>query len=192
VGVAGVVLANGSLSTQQSGEGDIRQRMVEGDLVECIVAMPGQLFYTTQIPVSLWFLDRDKTSRGLQRWRDRQGEVLFIDARKLGHLVDRTHRELTEEEIARIADTYHAWRGEPDAGSYEDVAGFCASANTEQIAEHRFVLTPGRYVGAEDLEDDGEPIEEKLTRLKAELFAAFEESDRLQVRVRAALEQLDA
>jgi type I restriction enzyme M protein len=191
-GVAGVVLANGSLSTQQSGEGDIRQRMVEGDLVECIVAMPGQLFYTTQIPVSLWFLDRDKTSRGLQRWRDRQGEVLFIDARKLGHLVDRTHRELTEEEIARIADTYHAWRGEPDAGSYEDVAGFCASANTEQIAEHRFVLTPGRYVGAEDLEDDGEPIEEKLTRLKAELFAAFEESDRLQVRVRAALEQLDA
>jgi type I restriction enzyme M protein len=117
--------------------------------------------------------------------------VLFIDARKLGHLVDRTHRELTDDEIARIAGTYHAWRGEPGAGSYEDEAGFCASTNTEQIAEHRFVLTPGRYVGAEDVEDDGEPIEEKLTRLKAELFAAFEESDRLQDRVRAALERLD-
>ncbi|MFZ2057499.1 MAG: class I SAM-dependent DNA methyltransferase [Acidimicrobiales bacterium] len=189
-GVAGILLANGSLSTQQSGEGDIRQRMVEGDLVECIVAMPSQLFYTTQIPVTLWFLDRDKTSRGSQRWRNRQGEVLFIDARKLGHLVDKTHRELTNEEIARIAGTYHAWRGEPSAGSYDDVAGFCACATAEQIAEHRFVLTPGRYVGAEDVEDDGEPIEEKLVRLKAELFAAFDESDRLQARVRAALEQI--
>jgi type I restriction enzyme M protein len=190
-GVAGIVLANGSLSTWQSGEGDIRQRMVEGDLVDCIVAMPGQLFYTTGIPVSLWFLNRDKTSRGSQRWRDRKGEVLFIDARTIGHLVDRRHRELTDDEIARIADTYHAWRGEPGAGSYEDQAGFCASATTEQIAEHRFVLTPGRYVGAEDVEDDGEPIEEKLARLKAELFAAFEESDRLQQGVREALERVD-
>ncbi|MGD0343610.1 MAG: class I SAM-dependent DNA methyltransferase [Acidimicrobiales bacterium] len=190
-GVAGVVLANGSLSTQQSGEGDIRQRMVEGDLVECIVALPGQLFYTTPIPVSLWFLNRDKTSRGSQKWRDRKGEVLFIDARKLGHLVDRTHRELTDDEIARIAGTYHAWRGEPETGSYDDVAGFCASATVEQIAEHRFVLTPGRYVGAEDVEDDGEPIEEKLARLKAELFAVFEESDRLQGVVRGALERLE-
>ena len=189
--MAGIVLANGSLSTQQSGEGDIRQRMIEGDLVECIVAMPGQLFYTTQIPVSLWFLDRDKSSRGSQRWRDRKGEVLFIDARKLGQLVDRTHRELTDDEIARIAGTYHAWRGEPGAGRYEDVSGFCASATTEQIAEHRFVLTPGRYVGAEDVEDDGEPIEKKLARLKGELFKAFEESDRLQERVRTALERLD-
>jgi len=187
-GVAGVVLANGSLSSQQSGEGDIRQRMVESDLVECIVALPGQLFYTTQIPVSLWFLNRDKTSRNSRRWRDRRGEVLFIDARKLGQLVDRTHRELTDEEIAHIAGTYHAWRGEPDTGTYEDVAGFCASASIEQIAEHRFMLTPGRYVGAEDVEDDGEPIEEKLARLKAELFAAFEESDRLEQRVRALLE----
>jgi type I restriction enzyme M protein len=117
--------------------------------------------------------------------------VLLIDARKLGHLVDRTHRELTNDEIARITGTYHAWRGEPDAGSYGDVAGFCASATTEQIAEHRFVLTPGRYVGAEDIEDDGEPIEEKLARLKADLFAAFEESDRLQQEVREALERVD-
>jgi type I restriction enzyme M protein len=154
--------------------------------------LPGQLFYTTQIPVSLWFLDRDKTSRGSQGWRDRKGEVLFIDARKLGHLVDRTHRELTDDEIARIAGTYHAWRGEPGAGSYEDVAGFCATATVEKIGEHRYVLTPGRYVGAEDVEDNGEPIEEKLARLKTELFDAFTESDRLQERVRAALDQLDA
>jgi len=151
------------------------------------VALPGQLFYTTPIPVSLWFLNRDKTSRGPQRWRDRKGEVLFIDARKLGHLVDRTHRELTDDEITRITGAYHAWRGEPGAGSYEDVAGFCASVTTEQAAKHRFVLTPGRYVGAEDVEDDGEPIEEKLARLKAELFGAFRESDQSQERVRAAL-----
>jgi type I restriction enzyme M protein len=191
MGVAGVVLANGSLSTQQTGEGEIRQKMVEGDLVECIVALPGQLFYTTQIPVSLWFLNRDKSSGGKRGWRHRRGEVLFIDARKIGYMADRTHREFADEDMARIADTYHAWRGEPGAAPYEDVAGFCASATVEQIAEHRYVLTPGRYVGTEDAEDDGEPIEEKIARLKGELFAAFEDSDRLQARVRAALEQID-
>ena len=188
-GVAGVVLANGSLSSQQSGEGDIRRKMVEDDL---IVALPGQLFYTTQIPVSLWFLNRNKrngSARG--NWRDRRGEVLFIDARKLGVMVDRTHRELTDEEIARIATTYHAWRGELGAGNYEDVPGFCASATVQQIGEHRFVLTPGRYVGSEEPEDDGEPTAEKIARLKTELFAAFEESDRLQARVRAALERVN-
>ena len=194
-GVAGVVLANGSLSSQQSGEGTIRQAMVEGDLVECIVALPGQLFYSTQIPVSLWFLNRDKgnghTRPGTPAWRDRRGEMLFIDARKLGGMVDRTHRELTDEDIARIADTYHAWRGEPDAGEYEDIAGFCASARVEQIAEHRFVLTPGRYVGSEAAEEDDEPIDEKIARLKRELYEAFEESDRLQERVRRALEWVD-
>jgi type I restriction enzyme M protein len=194
-GVAGVVLANGSLSSQQSGEGTIRQAMVEGDLVECIVALPGQLFYSTQIPVSLWFLNRDKgnghTRPGTPTWRARRGEVLFIDARKLGAMVDRTHRELTDEDIARIADTYHAWRGEPDAGEYEDIAGFCASASIEQITEHRFVLTPGRYVGSEAAEEDDEPIGDKTARLKRELYEAFEESDRLQERVRAALERVD-
>jgi type I restriction enzyme M protein len=189
-GVAGVVLANGSLSTQQSGEGDIRQKMVEGDLVECIVALPGQLFYTTQIPVSLWFLDRDKTSRGSQRWRDRTGEVLFIDARKLGQLVDRTHRELTDDEISRISGTYHAWQGQPDAGSYEDVPGFCASATTEQVAEHRFILTPSRYVGEEEAEDDAEPLEVKLARLKTELIQAFEDSSQLERKIRERLEGL--
>jgi len=123
--------------------------------------------------------------------QSRRGKVLFIDARKLGVMVDRTHRELFDEDMVRIAGTYHAWRGEPDARAYEDIPGFCASATVRQIAEHRFVLTPGRYVGSEAAEDDGEPIGEKITRLKSELFAAFEESDRLQERVREALERID-
>ena len=192
-GVAGIVLANGSLSSQQSGEGEIRQKMVEDDLVECIVALPGQLFYSTPIPASLWFLNRSKQNGHAKgTWRDRRGEVLFIDARKLGAMVDRTHRELTDEDIAMIASTYHAWRGEPDAGEFNDVPGFCASATLDQITEHRFVLTPGRYVGIEDAEDDGEPIDEKIARLRKELYQAFEESERLQSRVREALERLNA
>jgi type I restriction enzyme M protein len=190
-GVAGVVLANGSLSSQQSGEGDIRQKMVEADLVECIVALPGQLFYTTQIPVSLWFLNRDKTSGGSRRWRDRKGELLVIDARKLGTMVDRTHLELFAEATAKIAGTYHAWRGEPDAGAYEDIPGFCASAAVEQIAEHRYMLTPGRYVGTEEAEHESEPIQEKIHRLKTELFAAFDESDRLARDVREQLGRVE-
>ena len=194
-GVAGVVLANGSLSTQTSGEGAIRRAMVEGDLVECIVAMPGQLFYSTQIPVSLWFLNRDKrnghTRPGTPIWRDRHGQVLFIDARNLGTMVDRTHLELSDDDIARIAGVYHAWRGEPDAGEYEDVPGFCGSATVEDIAEHRFVLTPGRYVGSEAAEEDDEPIDEKIARLQRDLLEAFVENDRLQERVRAALARLD-
>ncbi len=192
-GTAGIVLANGSLSSQQSGEGAIRQKMVEDDLVECIVALPGQLFYSTPIPASLWFLNRSKQNGHAKgTWRDRRGEVLFIDARKLGAMVDRTHREMTDEDIAMIASTYHAWRGEPDAGEFKDVPGFCASATFDQIAEHRFVLTPGRYVGTEDPEDDGEPIDEKIARLRKELYQAFEESERLQSRVREALERLNA
>ena len=192
-GTAGIVLANGSLSSQQSGEGAIRQKMVEDDLVECIVALPGQLFYSTPIPASLWFLNRSKQNGHAKgTWRDRRGEVLFIDARKLGAMVDRTHREMTDEDIAMIASTYHAWRGEPDAGEFKDVPGFCASATFDQIAEHRFVLTPGRYVGIEDAEDDGEPIDEKIARLRKELYQAFEESERLQSRVREALERLNA
>jgi len=191
-GIAGVVLANGSLSSQQSGEGEIRKKMVEDDLVECIVALPPQLFYSTQIPASLWFLNCNKQS-GPERgdWRDRRGAVLFIDARKLGVMVDRTHRELTKDEIGRIASTYHAWRGELDAGSYEDIAGFCASDTVDQIAEHRFVLTPGRYVGTEEAEDDGEPVAEKVERLKRKVFEAFEENNQLQSRVQEALHRLD-
>jgi type I restriction enzyme M protein len=191
-GVAGVVLANGSLSTQSSGEGEIRRKMIEADLVECIVALPGQLFYTTPIPVSLWLLNRNKhNGSGRGNWRDRRGEILFIDARQLGILVDRTHKELTDGDIERIAGTYHAWRGEPDALPYADIPGFCASATVAEIGEHHFVLTPGRYVGSQDAEDDGEPTQEKIARLRGELFDAFQQSDRLQAAVRAALERLD-
>lgn len=189
-GVAGVVLANGSLSSQQSGEGDIRRKMVEADLVECIVALPAQLFYTTQIPVSLWFLSRDKTSGGSRKWRDRSGEVLFIDARRLGRMVDRTHREFSPEDIVNIAGAYHSWRGELETSPYTDVAGLCATATTQQMAEHRFVLTPSRYVGAEELEADDEPITEKITHLKQELLSAFDESNRLEQEVRNALKGL--
>ncbi len=165
-GTAGVVLANGSMSSNQSGEGDIRKAMLEADVVDCMVALPGQLFYSTQIPACLWFLARDKTpGQGL---RDRHGQVLFIDARKLGVLVDRTRRELTDEEVQKIADTYHAWRGEKEAGEYTDVAGFCKSASIDDIRKHGHVLTPGRYVGAADVEDDGEPFEEKMARLSAQ------------------------
>ncbi|MCY1367047.1 type I restriction-modification system, M subunit [compost metagenome] len=140
--------------------------MLEADAVDCMVALPGQLFYSTQIPACLWFLARNKTpGKGL---RDRRGQVLFIDARKLGVLVDRTRRELTDEEVQKIADTYHAWRGEKDAGEYTDVAGFCKSASMDDIRKHGYVLTPGRYVGAADVEDDGEPFEEKMARLSAQ------------------------
>ncbi|MBA2662664.1 MAG: type I restriction-modification system subunit M [Bradymonadaceae bacterium] len=159
-GTAGVVLANGSMSSQQSGEGELRRKLVEADLVDCMIAMPGQLFYATQIPVCLWFLARDK---GNGKFRRRKGEVLFLDARKLGRLENRVNRVLDEADIDKIAGTYHAWRNV--GGGYEDVAGFCKSATLEEIAAHDFVLTPGRYVGAEEVEDDGEPFEEKMVRL---------------------------
>ncbi|EQD77493.1 type I restriction-modification system DNA methylase, partial [mine drainage metagenome] len=153
-GVAGFVMANGSMSSQSSGEGEIRKAIVQADLVDCMIALPGQLFYGSMIPAALWFLSRDKTNG---KFRDRRGQVLFIDARKLGHLVDRRHRELSDEEIAKTAKTYHAWRGEKEAGEYADVAGFCKSATLKEVESHGFVLTPGRYVGAEEAEDDGEP-----------------------------------
>jgi len=190
-GVAGVVLANGSLSSQQSGEGDIRQKMIEADLVECIVALPGQLFYTTQIPVALWFLNRDKSSGGSRAWRDRRGEILFIDARSLGQMVDRTHREFSPSAMATITGAYHSWRGEPNTPIFKEMPGFCSSANIDVIAANHYVLTPGRYVGTEDAEGDGEPIDKKILRLKGELFVAFGESDRLQASVRTAMEYLD-
>ncbi len=165
-GVAGFVLANGSMSSSQSGEGEIRRRLIEeGNLVDCMVALPGQLFYSTQIPVCLWFLARDRKA-GVSHAR--AGEILFIDGRDLGRMVDRTHRELTSEDIAEIAATYQAWRGGEGVVEYEDKPGFCKSATLEEIGGHDHVLTPGRYVGMKPREDDGEPFEEKMARLAAQ------------------------
>lgn len=191
-GIAGFVMANGSMSSNTSGEGDIRRSLIEADLVDCMIALPGQLFYTTGIPVCLWFLSRTK---GNGKFRKRNGETLFIDARKMGHLIDRTHRELSDEEIERITKTYHAWRSPAGAsakegGGYQDIAGFCKSATKEEIAEHGYVLTPGRYVGAEEIEDDGEPFEEKMERLTTTLYQQFEESARLEAAIRKNLEGL--
>jgi type I restriction enzyme M protein len=187
-GYAGYVLANGSMSSSQSGEGEIRRAIVEDDLVDCMVALPPQLFYSTQIPACLWFLAKSK--RATDKHRDRRRQTLFIDARNLGSLVDRTHRELSPDEIARIARTYHAWRGEQDAGIYEDIPGFCKSATTDEIAEHGYALTPGRYVGAEEAEEDTEPFEQKMARLTATLEQQFAESAHLESAIRANLKGL--
>ena len=187
LGTAGFVLANGSMSSNQSGEGEIRRNLIEADLVDCIIALPGQLFRSTQIPACLWFLSRGRRNG---QHRNRRGEVLFIDARKMGHLVDRTHRDLTPEDIARIADTYHAWRGEEGAGDYADLSGFCKSAPLEEIRKHGHVLTPGRYVGAEAQEDDGEPFEEKMARLTAQWREQQGEAQRLDAAIAENLERL--
>ncbi len=189
-GYAGFVLANGSMSSNQSGEGDIRKALVEADLVDCMVAMPGQLFYSTQIPVCLWFLAKSKSADSKRGFRDRRKQTLFIDARKLGTLVDRVHRELTDEDLAKIASTYHNWRAEKPKEAYFDQAGFCFSASTETISGHGFVLTPGRYVGAEEVDDDGEPFEQKMVRLVAELNGQFEESLRLEQIIKSNLKGL--
>ena len=186
-GLAGYVLANGSMSSNQSNEGEIRKAIVEADMVDCMVALPGQLFYSTQIPVCLWFIARNKKNG---RFRDRRGETLFIDARKIGQLIDRVHRELTEEEIARIAGTYHAWRGDKGAGKYADVAGFCKSATIDEIRGHGHVLTPGRYVGAAEVEEDDEPFEEKMKRLTGQLEEQFAEGARLEKAIRENLKGL--
>ena len=182
-GFAGFVLANGSMSSNQSGEGDIRKALIDADLVDCMVALPGQLFYSTQIPVCLWFLTKNKKDG---KRRDRRKQTLFIDARKLGTLIDRVHRELTDADIAKIVTTYHAWRGDKGADKFEDV-GFSKSATTAEIATHGHVLTPGRYVGAEEIEDDGEPFEEKMTRLVAELNEQFAESPKLEKPIKYGL-----
>ncbi|MCB2055900.1 MAG: SAM-dependent DNA methyltransferase [Geminicoccaceae bacterium] len=187
-GTAGVVLANGSMSSTQSGEGAIREAMVEGGVVDCMVALPGQLFYSTQIPACLWFLARDRSgeragdkSRAL---RDRRGEVLFVDARKLGRMVDRTRRELTPDDVARVANTYHRWR---EGEGYADVPGFCKAASLEEVRAHGHVLTPGRYVGAEAAAEDAVPFPERFAALKVELEAHFAESERLTATIREKL-----
>ncbi len=193
-GVAGVVLANGSMSSTQNNEGAIRQALIEGvngvsGVVDCMVALPGQLFYSTQIPVCLWFLARDR-SNGLvksEKLRDRRKEILFIDARKLGHMVDRTRKELSDADIEKITRAYHAWRGEGEAGAYEDVPGFCKSATLEEIRAHGYVLTPGRYVGAADVEGDDMPFAERFALLRQKLDSDFAEADRLSADIRRQL-----
>lgn len=193
-GTAGVVLANGSMSSTQNSEGEIRRALIEGiegkpGVVDCMIALPGQLFYSTQIPVCLWFLARDK-SNGIARntkLRDRRNEILFIDARKLGHMVDRTRKEFSDADIERITRAYHAWRGEGEAGAYEDVAGFCKSASLEEIRGHAYVLTPGRYVGAADVEDDDIPFAERFAALQSKLEEQFCQSNKLTENIQSKL-----
>ena len=194
-GIAGFVLANGSMSSNQSGEGEIRKSLVETDLIDCMVALPGQLFYSTQIPVCLWFIARDKKNN---RFKDRRGKVLFIDARKMGIMIDRVQRQLTDADVIQIADTYHSWRGDNSSrngakrndGKYKDEPGFCKSTTLDEIREHGHILTPGRYVGAAELEDDGEPFEEKMARLTAELTAQMAEAKKLDKQIWKNLEEI--
>ena len=178
-GSAGIVLANGSLSTNTSNEGVIRKNLLEDDVVDAIVSLPDRLFYSTGIPVSLWILNRNKKDN--PKFRSRKHEVLFIDARQLGEMIDRRHRELKEEDISKISVTYHEWRNID--GEYEDIQGFCKSATLEEIAKQDYILTPGRYVGIAEQEEDGEAFEEKMERLTTELFGLFEESHKLEAEI---------
>ncbi len=187
-GIAGFVLANGSMSTSTNSEGDIRQAIIDADMVDCMVAMPGQLFYTTQIPVCLWFVTRSKKADKKRGYRDRSGKTLFIDARRMGTLVDRVHRELPADDLKMISDIYHNWRNE--GGDYEDKAGWWKSATLEDIKGHDYVLTPGRYVGAEEVEDDGIPFEEKMAELSTELYGQFSKADQLEATIKKNLEAL--
>ena len=176
-GKIGLVLANGALSTQTSGEGEIRKRIIENDLIEGIVAMPTQLFYSVTIPVTLWFISRNKKQKG---------KTLFIDARKMGYMVDRKHRDFTQDDIKKLSDTFTAFQ----EGTLEDKKGFCAVVTTDDIAKQDYILTPGRYVGIEEQEDDGEPFEDKMKRLTSELSKMFEQSNTLQDEIKKNLESI--
>lgn len=182
-GTAGIVLANGSLSSNTSNEGEIRKNLLEADLVDAIVALPDKLFYSTGIPVSLWILNRNKKDN--PSFRSREQEVLFIDARKLGEMIDRRHRELKEDDIEKISETYHSWRNLD--GEYEDIQGFCKSATLGEIKGHEYVLTPGRYVGIEEAEDDGIPFDEKMENMTSELAELFAKSRHLEDEIRKSL-----
>jgi len=201
-GTAGFVLANGSMSSNTSGEGEIRAQMIENDLIDCMIALPGQLFYTTQIPVCLWFMTKSKAVDPAKGYRNRQGETLFIDARNLGTMMNRTTKELTADDIATIADTYHAWRstqeelaerikrGDSKLAQYEDQAGFCKVATIEEVKANDYVLTPGRYVGAAEQEDDGVAFETKMRELSKTLFAQMKQAEELDYAIRQNLEAL--
>jgi type I restriction enzyme M protein len=181
-GTAAILMANGSMNSNTSGEGEIRRNMIEGGIVDCMVALPGQLFFNTMIPVCLWILARDRSNH---KFRDRSGEILFIDARSLGSMITRRNKTLTDEDIAKIAGTYHAWRGE--GGAYEDTPGFCKAATLDEVRQNGYVLMPGRYVGTEESEDDGIPFEEKMTALTAQLAEQFAKGNELQERIRENL-----
>ncbi|MFQ5443082.1 MAG: N-6 DNA methylase, partial [Nitrospinales bacterium] len=194
-GFAGFILANGSMSSNTGGEGEIRQRLIEEDMIDCMVSLPGQLFYSTQIPVCLWFLAKDRAN-GLVakgKLRDRRGEILFMNARKLGYMADRTHKDFdAEKDIAYIADAYHSWRGEEVEheafrDGYQDISGFCKSAKLEEVREHGYVLTPGRYVGAEEVEDDGVPFTEKMQTLTDALAEQMAQAQILDEEIRKQL-----
>ena len=180
-GSAGVVLANGSMSSSQGGEDLIRKEMVDKDVIDCMVALPGQLFYSTQIPACLWFLTRNKNPGN--KWRDRRNEILFIDARKQGVLIDRVRRELTDNDTKRISDIYHAWRGEKNSGTYEDIAGFCKSIKLEEIRKNDYVLTPARYVGSEELEDTDEKFVIKMKLLTQRLSQQNSDGEKLDIEI---------
>ncbi len=184
-GTAGFVLANGSMSSNTSGEGEIRKNIIEADIVDCMVALPSQLFYNTMIPVCLWFIARDKKNH---KFRDRRGETLFIDARNMGAMIDRRHRELTDNEIAKITGTYHAWRAK--GGKYKDEAGFCKSAKIDEIRKHGYILTPGRYVGTAEVEEDDEAFEDKMKRLTTELSGQFKKSVELEKEIKNNLRKI--
>src|SRR5690554_4669663 len=203
-GSLGLLLANGSMSSNTSGEGDIRKALIEADLVECMVALPGQLFTNTQIPACIWFLTKSKgarTSATGRKLRDRSGEVLFIDARQLGFMKDRVLRDFSDDDLKQVSDTFHNWREgnwnqeqeaataelEAGQGATQDIPGFCRSASLADIQKHDYVLTPGRYVGAADAEEDSEPFPEKMQRLTAQLKSQFEESDRLEKAIKENL-----
>jgi len=194
-GTAGFVLANGSMSSNTSGEGELRRSMIENDLVDCMIALPGQLFYTTQIPVCLWFMTKNKKEDKERGYRNREGETLFIDAREMGSMISRVQRELDDGDIAKITRTYHAWRSTPDCQpelveGYEDIAGFCKSASLKEIAKNDYVLTPGRYVGMAEVEDDGIPFEDKMSELSATLFEQMQEGEKLDASIRENLKML--
>ena len=184
-GIAGFVLSNGSMSSNTSNEGEIRKNIIEADLIDCMVALPSQLFYNTMIPACLWFVARDKKNN---KFKDRRGKVLFIDARKMGLMIDRRHRELSEEDIKKISDIYHAWRGE--SGKYKDVLGFCKSASLDEIRKQEHILTPGRYVGAEEEEEDLELFDEKMKRLTSELSKQMQEGKKLDEEIKQNLGKL--
>ncbi len=185
LGTAGFVLANGSMSSNTSGEGEIRKKIIEADIVDCMVSLPSQLFYNTMIPACLWFISRDKKNH---KFRDRRGQILFIDVRNMGAMIDRRHRDLTDQDVTKIAKTYHAWRNKN--GKYDDIAGFCKSASLDEIRKHGHILTPGRYVGNEEQEEDPEVFEEKMSRLTSELSKQFQKSGELEKEIRKNLKGL--